>query len=185
MINLPFFALRLISVMLVLLLVACQNDKVESVWEGQWQRTLTVPKNIQGRCVEEELFIYKKIWRSKVTLYPTFQCADPFLELVYEGVLYQVAIKKHNAQQIALHVRDITLAEMTDILGEERTTLKGPALKKLSSHAVVEQNKNYVQEVFLDKQKDLLQSSVYPPLLSLVSEQYPKKDVRLMYRRVY
>src|SRR5690606_8648782 len=100
----------------LLMLSACSREEVARHWEGQWQRTIHVPRGIQGRCVDEELTIDKKMWRLKATIYPTFQCSQAYLELTYSGNLEQVEIKKGtDKRQMVLVVERINLTEMVDI----------------------------------------------------------------------
>lgn len=174
-----------IAILTLLLLSGCGGEKLERHWDGQWQRTITVPKGVQGRCVDEQLLIDKKTWRLKATLYPTFQCSQAYLELVYQGTLEQVAVKNDSdARQLELLISDIHLVEMVDILGEERTALKGSALKTLDADYVPEQYRVFRQKAVLGKDYHTLRSDLYWPLIQLAISEYPNKNAQITYKRL-
>lgn len=166
------------------MLGGCSAEHTERSWEGSWQRTIHVPRGVQGRCVDEELFIEKKTWRLKATLYPTFQCSQPFLELLYVGTLEQVEIKNgSDKRQLTLQVSSIDLAEMVDIAGTERAVVSGSALRTLARRYVPEEHRVFRQQVWMGKDNASLRSDIYQPLLNLAIADYPDKKAQLVYRR--
>lgn len=173
-----------IALMMLLLLTACSGDEVERLWEGQWQRTINVPRGIQGRCVDEELTVNKKSWQLKATIYPTFQCSQAYLELTYRGSLEQVEIKNgSDNRQLVLVVEQINLVEMVDISGEERSVLKGAALRALDEQYVPQSHRSFRQKVVLGADAQSLRSDIYWPLLQLAISEYPDVNAQLTYKR--
>ena len=173
-----------IALIVMLMLTACRQDEVVKLWEGQWQRTIHVPRGIQGRCVDEELTIDKKTWRLKATIYPTFQCSQAYLELTYSGNLEQIEIKNGtDNRQMVLVVGQISLTEMVDISGDERSVLSGAGLRALDAQYIPASHRSFRQKVLLGGDHQTLRSDIYWPLLNLAISEYPNIHAQLTYKR--
>ena len=170
--------------LLCVVLSACRSEHTPRQWEGQWHRTIAVPKGVQGRCVEEHLHIEKKVWQLRAILYPTFRCANPFLELVYAGTLDQVEIKKNtDNRQLSLFVEAVNLIEMADITAGERYVIGGSALKNMAAQYVPASYTSFRQSVSLSKDNKQMLSNMYIPLLNIAIAEYPNKSALLNYQR--
>lgn len=163
-----------LPVLLLAVLSACSGNNSDSIkssmaWEGHWQRTLPVPGR-QGRCIDEHLFIDRKQWQLRAIVHSTFECNQPFLEVLYDGVLETVAIKRNSDdRQMTFTVTDIHLAELVDVAGDDRAVLKGSAIKSLSGRYVPSNSQRFSQQVLIGKDNNSLRSNVYPPVLELSS----------------
>lgn len=170
--------------LLCILLSACQSEHTPRQWEGQWHRTITVPKGVQGRCVEEYLSIHKKVWQLRAVLYPTFRCSQPFLELVYAGTLQQVEIKKNtDHRQLSLFVDAVNLKEIADITEGERYVIGAAALKNMAEEYVPAGYTSFRQRVSLSKDNQRMESNFYIPLLNIAIADYPNKNATIAYQR--
>lgn len=174
-------------VLLALLVSACDRPAPPPplAWDGQWQRTLHVPTGSQGRCVDEVLTINKKQWHLRAIVHSTYECNQPFLEILYDGVLQQVAIKRGTQDRVmTFSIDNIHLAELVDVAGTDRAVLKGEALKSLSGQYVPSGYQFFEQSVQLGDDKQSMQSNVFKPVLTLLSPDENGKISPVAYRRI-
>ena len=175
---------RAVFLLLVALLSACGEQRADLFWDGQWTRTVTVPKRVQGRCFEETLTIHGKHWQLFAVVHSTFACDQPFLELTYEGTLHEVQIKRNsNDQDVRFQVKDIHLAAMADLAGAQRDELSEGAVEKLSEKYVPPEFQTFEQKVWFDEKHNTMRSSIFRPILDLATPAYPNKDKQLIYKR--
>jgi hypothetical protein len=169
----------------MLLLTACAKDEAPMAWDGKWQRTITVPKDIQGRCVDETLTIHDKEWFLKIVVHATFECGQPFLELGYAGNIQEIKIKRNtDDKDIRLQVSQIHLAEMADVSGKVRTPLSKSTVAGLSEKYVPLKYQFFEQKVYLSADGKSLQSDVYRPVVDLAIPLYPEGTKVSSYQRV-
>jgi hypothetical protein len=167
------------------LLTACAKEEAPMAWDGQWQRTITVPKDIQGRCVDETLTIHNKDWHLKVIVHSTFNCDQPFLELGYAGSIQEIKIKRNtDDRDIRLQVSKIHLAEMADVAGETRTPLSPSTVEKLSEKYVPAKYQFFEQKAYLSEDNKSLDSAIYQPVIELAIPLYPEGTKPARYERV-
>lgn len=173
-----FFCLFLLSV------AGCRTEPQSFPWDGQWQRTIHVPQGAQGRCVDELLQINGRHWQLRATVHSTFECNQPFLEVVYAGDLQQVQIRRGtDDRELLLQVTDIQLRELVDIAGKERTVLSGTALRSLSSRYIPADKRNFIQQVWRSADGSQMHSTVFAPVLALSIAQHPQPDLIVEYVR--
>lgn len=166
------------------LLSACAKQRVDLFWDGQWTRTVTVPKRVQGRCFEETLTIHGKHWQLFAVVHSTFACDQPFLELTYEGTLDEVQIRRNtDDRDVRFLVKDIHLAAMADIAGSQRDELSEGAVEKLSEKYVPAEFQRFEQQAWFDAKHNTMRSNLFRPILDLATPAYPNKDKQLVYKR--
>lgn len=167
-----------------LLLAACGKD-VPSTWDGQWQRTINVPKDIQGRCVDETLSIDSKEWNLKIVVHSTFKCDQPFLEFAYAGSIKEVKIKRGTEDKdIRLQVSKIHLVEMVDVSNTRRTPLSKSTVAGLSEKYVPEKHQFFEQKLLLSEDGKSMESVVFQPVLDVAIPLYPEGTKTSSYRRI-
>lgn len=165
-------ALKILSfaaISAVFLFTACnKKEPVDAVWQGQWQRTVHVPKNVQGRCFDEYLSIKGKQWQLKAVLHATYECDSPYLELSYQGVLQQVLIKRASkTDAMTLVVEDISLVGVTDLSTTTSRVLSARSVKTMEQEYLPKGERNMQQKVSFNADKNKMQSSYLQPLLLL------------------
>lgn len=154
-------------------------------WDGKWQRTITVPKDIQGRCVDETLTIHDKDWHLKIVVHATFECMQPFLELGYAGNIQEIKIKRDtDDKDIRFQVSKIHLVEMADVSGTKRTPLSESTVEELSVKYVPLKYQFFEQKSYLSADGNSLQSVVYRPVLDLAIPLYPEGTLAEDYQRI-
>ena len=174
---------RILACCIALGLSACKSD-LPIFWNGEWTRTISVPENMAGRCFTEILTIQDKKWQLRGIVHSTYLCNQPFLELVFEGALNEVKIKKGtNNQQMAFLVDDIHLTQMIDVANSHRDALNSASVAKMSKKYVTEKNKHFDQAVAFDSQHTLMHANIYPALLDVAIPDYPANMPPLDYRR--
>jgi hypothetical protein len=167
------------------LLTSCEKDEIDASWDGQWQRTIKVPENIQGRCVDETLTIEEKIWHLNAIVHSTFECNQPFLELSYEGLIQEIKIKREtNDRDVRFQVSDIHLAAMFDIGDSGKKALSESMIKTLSDKYVPKEHQFFEHKVYLSKDGNSMKSYAFKPLLDLAIPLYPENRPMASYRRV-
>lgn len=170
--------------LLISVLSGCGQTDMELFWDGQWSRTITVPKKVQGRCFEERLTILGKQWQLDARVHSTFACDQPFLELTYKGTLDEVVIKRNtDDRDVRFQVKDLHLSAMVDVAGDQRDALSEAAVKKLSEKYVPEAFQTFEQKVWFNKNKTTMRSNIYQPILDLAIPAYPKKNANFVYKR--
>jgi hypothetical protein len=168
-----FFSLLLV----VLLFGACSSEQLEPFWQGSWARTIHVPKDMSGRCFDEQLLIEGKKWRVNAILHATDVCNNPYLSLSYQGVLQEVHIKRNTDNlQMTFQVEDIELVAMADISGNSRQELAEGVIKSLSAKYVPEENKSFSQTAVFDASKQTMKAGIFEPLLLLAIPDSSSKD---------
>lgn len=183
-INKKFISLLLIGGS-TLLLGSCGHDEAAARWDGQWQRTVLVPKDVQGRCVDETLTISNKRWQLDTVVHATFECNQPFLEIAYEGEIPEVRIKRgSDDRDVRLQVSDIHLVAMFDIGKTGKNAVSGSMIDTLSEKYVPEKYQAYEQEIYLSTDGNSMESTVYHPVLDLAIPLYPDDAKAAAYQRV-
>ena len=143
-------------------LSACSDNQVDAFWQGQWQRTVSVPNGMQGRCYNEVLSIDKRQWLLDVTIHSTFECDQAFLALQFNGNINEVLINKGNKEhKLALSIEDIKLTAMVDIAADSRVALSEDAVQRLSEQYVPEHYSRFVQNVSFNTSKTQMRASLY------------------------
>ena len=166
------------------MLGACSEEDVEPHWDGQWQRTVKVPKNVQGRCFEEKLTVNDKQWRLNVIVHSTFICNQVFLELAYEGTIREIKIKRETDDRgVRMQIYDIHLVEMIDVAGDHRDALTPNAVKLMSQKYVGEKHAFYEQHVNINQSGTKMKSGIYPPVLDVAIPEHPWKEQKTWYKR--
>ena len=183
---LQLFRLHLLA-LVIMCLVSCngsEND-VKPTWDGQWERTIFVPKGIQGRCVDESLSIISKLWYLRTVVHSTYECNQPFLELAYEGNIKEIHIKKNSDDRdIRFQIHDIKLVEMVDVAGEDRAVLSGAAVEGLSSKYVPPEHTFFEQKALIIGNDGKMKADIFEPVLNLAIPEYPKKTRQLTYKKI-
>lgn len=145
-----------------------EKEPVDAIWQGQWQRTVKVPKNVQGRCYDEYLGINGKRWQLKAVLHATYECDSPYLELHYQGDLQQVLIKRNQKDNaMTLVVDDISLVGVTDLSTDVSRVLSAKSVKTLEQQYLPVSERSMQQKVSFSADKNTMQSSYLQPLLML------------------
>ncbi len=171
--------------LLCLFLTACEKVEAPMAWDGQWQRTISVPNDIQGRCVDEVLSIHDKDWHLKIIVHSTFKCDQPFLELAYAGNIQEVQIKRNTEDKdIRLQVSKIHLVEMADLSGKVRTPLTKSTVAGLSKKYVPRKYEFFEQNTYLSEDGETMQSLIYQPVIDLAMPEYPEGSIPESYQRV-
>ncbi len=167
-----------------LVLSACSDKGVEPHWDGQWQRTVKVPKNVQGRCFEESLTVDSKQWLLKVVVHSTFACNQVFLELVYEGTIREIKIKRDtDDRDVRMQIFGIHLVEMVDVAGDRRAALTPDAVKLMSQKYVGDKHMFFDQHVNINQSDTKMKSGIYPPVLDVAIPKHPWKEQKTWYKR--
>lgn len=174
-----------LAVNVCLLLAACHTEHAPLVWDGEWQRTIYVPKGTQGRCVNEILTIKGKVWFLTAIVHSTFECNQPFLELSYEGSIKEVKIKKDtDDRDIRLQIEGIHLAGIVDVAGSDRAVLSASAVKNLSEKYVPKTAQFFEQKSYLSKDAAVMKSDIFKPVLDFAIPGYPAPARQINYKRV-
>ena len=173
-----------LSTIAVAFLVGCSGSDVW-FWNGQWDRQITVPKGIQGRCVDEQMIIDDDQWLLTVQVHSTFACDQPYLELGFEGDIEKANIRKDSDDRdVTFEIADIELVSMVDISGDERSPLSSSGVADMSDKYVAKGQERIVMPVFFDVSKHQMIAPVFRPVLDLAIPDHPNKNVRLRYQRV-
>lgn len=152
----------LIALLSIILLSGCGNSDIENFWDGQWSRRIQVPKGMQGRCYDEILLINKRQWRLQATVHSTFQCDQPFLEMVFIGEIDEILIKKKTEHRnMSFQVTGIHLHSMADIAKDSRVYLPEQAVAALSMKYVPEKWQVFSQKVLFNTNKTQMKSSLF------------------------
>lgn len=179
----PFY---FISIVACFLLVACDNKSItEYGWEGVWERTIHVPKGLQGRCVNEVLTISGKEWHLQAIVHSTFECNQPFLEIFYKGSLDEVKIKKEsNDSDLRFQIHDIHLAGIIDVAGSDRAALSESAVRNLSEKYVPQNHQFFEQKSYMSKDNMVMTADVYQPVLDFAIPGYAGPSRQADYKKI-
>lgn len=173
-----------VAIVFSLLLAACKSEETNLVWDGEWERTIHVPEGLQGRCVSERLTLEGKSWMLLAIVHSTYECNQPFLELLYEGTLKEVKIKRNSDDRdIRFQVHDIHLAGMVDVAGSSRAALSESAVENLSSKYVPEKFQFFEQKSYLEAGEMEMNSDIYKPVIDFAIPGYPEPVQPLNYKR--
>ncbi|CAA0111308.1 Uncharacterised protein [BD1-7 clade bacterium] len=166
-----------------MLLSGCGGEK-SWFWDGDWERRVSPPKHVQGRCIDEKLTLENNIWRLTVVMHSTYACNQPFLELTFEGDIDEARIRKDSDdRRITFVISDIHLSGLVDIAGDERYLVSSSAVSGMSEKYVNKDNENIEFPVFFDQGKALMLAPVYQPVLDLAVPNHPDKSARHRYKR--
>jgi len=168
----------------ILLLAACDSRPPLSHWDGKWERRISVPKGVQGRCIDERLTVEKKSWTLIAVVHSSYDCNQPFLELGYQGVLREVAIKKDTGDnELFLNVTKIQLVSLADLGVNGRRPLSPKSVEALSAKYVPESNQAFQQHLQFSSDRLSMASNIFQPLLGVAIPTYPDSATPAAYSK--
>ena len=177
--------LCILIVSLCVYLAACKAEDAQLVWDGQWERTIHVPKGVQGRCIDEVLTIDEKTWYLMAIVHSTFECNQPFLELSYEGSLKEVKIKKGTKDKdVRFQVSEIHLAGMVDVAGSDRAVLSESAVESLSEKYVPAEFQFFEQKSYFSHEDTVMKADIYRPVIDFAIPAYTNHSEQIDYKRI-
>ena len=181
----PIYISRLLALSVIvigsLVLAGCGNDQKRQRWDGEWVRQIAVPKDMAGRCVDEVLHIRRGAWRLSATVYATYRCDSPTVELVYEGVLGKVAIAREAPTLDAeITVDSLKLAKVANISRGKHDYLSPDAVHQLSS---IYLGATTQTRMVISIAGDSLAAPVFEPLWSVAYSDAPYQSVLKIYTR--
>lgn len=171
------FVICLVSSLIVVLLLGCEKKSI-TPFDGNWSRTIKVPKTVQGRCFEEALTIEDDSWNLIVVLHSSFLCNQPTLELHYHGEIVSATKDSDNWK---LAIEDIEIVSVVNITGMEKVMLPSSGVKKFHKKYVEGVGDTFSQTLHLAK-PNLLMANLYPVALKMGIEEHPKPNSQLVYQ---
>lgn len=149
-------------------MTACNTDEIDPFWQGTWVRTVTVPKDVSGRCYEERLVLEGKRWFLHAVLHATDSCSNPYLELSYQGVLDEIQIQRNSAdKKLTMQIENIELISMVDVAGSHRQVVPQGAIAAISKKYVPEEFQIFSQYVEFSDDNQQMHADYFNPLLTL------------------
>ena len=175
----------ILCIPVVAMLSSCSQEEKKMGWEGVWKRTVMVPRNIQGRCVEETLSLYNREWKLTAVVHATYACNQPFVEMIYAGTFTKVKIRRDtDDRDIRLQVQDIHLVAMSDIGKAGKVALSDTTVENLSDKYVPEKYRTFEHFLYLSRNGQTMESKLYPPVQQMAIPLYPAKKRPEPYRKV-
>jgi hypothetical protein len=166
----------------VLALGGCGGEEKAQPWDGDWKRSVEVPKGVSGRCVDETLHIDRGFWQLKATIHATYACNLPTLELVYEGVLGKVVITKQTPTLDAnISVDTLKLVKVANISRGQYDYLGSKGVDQLAD---VYLGKTVQVQMSISVAGDSLATPLFEPLWTVAYSEVPYQDSLKVYTRV-
>lgn len=176
----------LLVIVLSAALSGCGGDEVKALaWEGNWKRTVLVPAGVEGRCVDEILELHNREWKLTAVIHSTYECHQPFLEMVFEGVVDQVKVQRDTHDRVArLQVSDIRMVGMSDIGNSGKVALSGSMVEVMSEKYVPEKFRFFEQVIRVSDDGSVMDSSFFPAVQEMAIPLYPEEEEPVPYHRV-
>ncbi len=141
------------------LLLSCSSD-APSPLDAQWERQVTVPKGVQGRCYKEIWTLDEDEWKATFLMYNSYLCENPSIEMTVKAD----ATKLTEAEdKWLLTLNDLKITHVFNITGTERHELPRSSVKRFNQDFMPSTDKVERVKLRLDK-SGVLSAGLLSPL---------------------